>query len=161
MKIANGTVVYIHYTLTNDAGQIMDSSEGTDPLAYIQGMGNVIPGLERALDGCVTGDKFSVSIDPEDAYGTFDEALIHSVPRSAFGDIEAIEAGMRFQTRAPDGGMMVLTVSQVANDLVTLDGNHPLAGQRLTFAVEVTAVRAATPTEIEHGHVHDGDDHHH
>jgi len=160
MEITTNVVVHIHYTLTDKAGDVLDSSVGNEPLVYIQGMGNIIPGLEQALSGKQAGDRFTVTIAPEDAYGARDEGLILTVPRDAFEGVDDIQPGMRFQTRT-EQGMQVFTVAEVAADQVVIDGNHPLAGEPLTFDVEVTNVREATAEELDHGHVHGAGGHQH
>ncbi|HET6470226.1 MAG TPA: peptidylprolyl isomerase [Pseudomonadales bacterium] len=161
MQIADDRVVSIHYTLTNDAGETIDSSAGGDPLAYLHGHGNLIDGLESQLRGRVAGDKLDVRVAPRDGYGETDPALVQQVPRSAFGDVSDLRVGMRFQTQSPRGGPQVVVVTAVADDVVHVDGNHPLAGQYLNFAVEVTEVRAASKEELQHGHVHGAGGHHH
>lgn len=162
MKIADHCVVSIHYTLTDDEGDEIDSSTGQEPLAYLHGAGNVIAGLEDALTGRVVGDHFQVVIQPEDGYGEFDEELVQSIPRGAFEGIQEIEPGMQFQTEDDDGEQMMVTVQEVTEDEVVIDGNHPLAGVVLHFDVTVTDVRPATAEEIDHGHAHGaGGQHHH
>ena len=160
MKIAHEKVVSIHYTLTNKDGTVLDSSSGSDPLAYLHGFGNIIPGLENALEGKATGDKLSVTVEPEQGYGARDERLVQAVPRSAFKGVEELSPGMQFQAQGPQGTRLVV-VTQVADDEVTVDANHPLAGQTLHFDVEVSEVRDATAEELEHGHVHGPGGHHH
>ena len=160
MKIAHEKVVSIHYTLTNQEGTVLDSSSGSEPLAYLHGFGNIIPGLENALEGKETGEKLSVTVEPEQGYGARDEQLVQAVPRSAFKGVEELAPGMQFQAQGPQGTRLVV-VTQVAHDVVTVDANHPLAGQTLHFEVEVSEVRAATAEEIEHGHVHGPHGHHH
>ena len=160
MKIAHEKVVSIHYTLTNQEGTVLDSSSGSEPLAYLHGFGNIIPGLENALEGKETGEKLSVTVEPEQGYGARDEHLVQAVPRSAFKGVEELAPGMQFQAQGPQGTRLVV-VTQVAQDVVTVDANHPLAGQTLHFEVEVSEVRAATAEEIEHGHVHGPHGHHH
>jgi FKBP-type peptidyl-prolyl cis-trans isomerase SlyD len=160
MKIAHEKVVSIHYTLTNKEGTVLDSSSGSDPLAYLHGFGNIIPGLENALEGKATGDKLSVTVEPEQGYGARDERLVQAVPRSAFKGVEELSPGMQFQAQGPQGTRLVV-VTQVADDEVTVDANHPLAGQTLHFDVEVSEVRDATAEELEHGHVHGPGGHHH
>jgi FKBP-type peptidyl-prolyl cis-trans isomerase SlyD len=160
MQISAQKVVQIHYTLTNDDGDVLDSSEGQEPLAYIHGQGNIIPGLEDALDGKSVGDKFSVSIAPEEGYGARDEHLIQAVPKSAFEGVDQIEPGMQFHAEAHDGAQLV-TVLEVRDDEVILDGNHPMAGITLNFDVEVSDIRDATAEELDHGHVHGAGGHHH
>ncbi len=160
MLISSHKVVHLHYTLTNESGEVLDTSRGDEPLAYIHGMGNIISGLEEALTGHVAGDRFQVSVPPEEAYGIRDDALIQVVPRSAFPGVNEIRPGMQFRAESPDGVQLV-TVMEVDGDEVTLDGNHPMAGLTLNFDVEVTAVRDATDHEIDHGHVHGPGGHHH
>jgi FKBP-type peptidyl-prolyl cis-trans isomerase SlyD len=160
MQVTQDSVVAIHYTLRNDAGEIIDSSSSGDPLVYMHGNGNLIPGLERELDGKKASDKLNVRIAPEDAYGVMDESLIQKVPRSAFGSQAQIAVGMQFQTQSNHGAQTV-TVTKVADDFITVDGNHPLAGQFLNFDVEVIEVRAASEEEMAHGHVHGPGGHHH
>jgi len=160
MQIANNKVVSIHYKLTNDDGDILDSSEGQEPLAYLHGLGNIIPGLENALNGRAVGDKFSVTVAPADGYGERDNEMVQSVPKSAFQGVDQILPGMQFQAQSPEG-MQLVTVIDVDGDEVILDGNHPMAGITLTFDVEVTEIRDATDEELEHGHVHGPGGHHH
>jgi FKBP-type peptidyl-prolyl cis-trans isomerase SlyD len=156
MEINKNKVASIHYTLRDDEGTVIDSSEGRDPLLYLHGAGNLIPGMEESLEGKSKGEKFNIKIDPEKGYGEKDENLIQKVPRSAFGDQE-VKPGMRFSTN--QGG--VVTVTDVGLESVTVDGNHPLAGVLLNFDVEVVEVRNATQEEISHGHVHGAGGHHH
>jgi FKBP-type peptidyl-prolyl cis-trans isomerase SlyD len=160
MQIANNKVVSIHYKLTNDDGDILDSSEGQEPLAYLHGLGNIIPGLESALIGRAVGDKFSVTVAPADGYGERDNEMVQSVPKSSFQGVDQIVPGMQFQAQSPEG-MQLVTVIDVDGDEVILDGNHPMAGITLTFDVEVTEIRDATAEELEHGHVHGPGGHHH
>lgn len=160
MQIANDKVVSIHYTLTNDDGETLDSSAGQEPLTYLHGGGNIISGLENALAGRIVGDKFQVSIPPADGYGEHDNDMIQSVPKSAFEGVDEILPGMQFQAQTPEG-MQLVSVIDVEGDQVILDGNHPMAGLTLNFAVEVTEIRDATDEELAHGHVHGPGGHHH
>lgn len=155
MQIAQNSVVAFHYTLTNDSGEVLDSSEGREPLTYLHGGGNIIPGLEKELEGRSAGDKLNVNVSPEDGYGEVQEQLMQEVPRDAFQGVESVEPGMQFQAQT-EGGPLMVTVKKVDGDTVVVDGNHPLAGQQLTFDVEIAEVREASAEEIEHGHVHDG-----
>jgi FKBP-type peptidyl-prolyl cis-trans isomerase SlyD len=159
MQIAQDAVVSIHYTLTDDKGEKLDSSDGT-PLAYLHGNGNLIPGLERELEGKSAGDKLIVKIAAADAYGEYDKALVQRVPRRALKGIGDLRVGMQLHTQSPDG-VRAVTVTQIVGDMVTVDGNHPLAGQNLNFEVEITDVREATEEELSHGHVHGPGGHHH
>src|SRR5262249_50646633 len=160
MSIAQDQVVSIHYTLKNDAGDVLDSSANGEPLTYLHGHGNLIPGLERELTGKNVGDKLAVTIAPADGYGDYDKALVQRVPRRALKGIQSVRVGMQLQAQTEDGARTV-TVTQLTGDLVTLDGNHPLAGQNLNFEVEVKDVRDATAEELAHGHVHGPGGHHH
>lgn len=161
MQIADKAVVAIDYTLRNDEGDVLDSSEGAQPLAYLHGAANIIPGLEQALLGKKAGDELEVSVEPEDAYGEFSLELVATLERSMFEGVEELLPGMQFHASAPDGGMQVVTVRDVDGDQVTVDGNHPLAGQRLHFKVKVVSVREATAEELDHGHAHGEGGHHH
>ncbi len=160
MKISQDKVVVMHYTLRNDAGVVLDSSAGGEPLAYLQGNGNIIPGLESALEGRTAGEKLSVSIQPADGYGVREEKLVQAVPRAAFKGVDQIAPGMQFHAQGPEGARLV-TVTKVDKDTVTVDANHPLAGQTLHFEVEIAEVREASSEELEHGHVHGAGGHHH
>ena len=159
MKIQDKNVVNIKYTLTDNDKNIIDKSEDGN-FSFLIGAGNIIPGLESALIDKVAGDSFGVSINPADAYGEYNDALIHKVPRTQFPPEMDIEAGMQFQGQTPDGQMTVVKVKEVKGDDVMVDNNHPLAGVQLHFAVEITGVREASKTELEHGHVHDSNEHH-
>ena len=160
MSISADQVVSIHYTLRDDAGEIIDRSAEGEPLSYLHGHGNLIPGLERELTGRKPGDRLQVKIAPGDGYGEYDQGLVQRVPRRALKGIADVRVGMRLQANTPQGTRAV-TVTQVAGDMVTLDGNHPLAGKNLNFEVEVAAVRPATAEELAHGHVHGAGGHHH
>jgi FKBP-type peptidyl-prolyl cis-trans isomerase SlyD len=160
VEIAVDRVVTIHYTLKDDNGAVLDSSAGGEPLAYIQGHGNLVSGLEKALEGKQDGDTLAVSVAPADGYGIRDEALIQRVPKRSLQGSGQIKKGMQFQART-DGGMRTFTVTAVIGDMVTLDGNHPLADQTLHFDIEIVGVREATTEELEHGHVHGAGGHHH
>ncbi len=153
MQIADNVVASINYTLKNANGEVIDSSAGGEPLSYIQGVGNLIPGLEKELAGKQAGDSLQVTVAPEDGYGPLQDALIQTVPKEAFDGVEEISVGMRFQAQTAEGGVSVV-VTEVSGDQVTVDGNHPLAGQDLFFDVEIVEVRAATEEEQSHGHVH-------
>ena len=161
MNVAQDKVVLIHYTLKNDEGAVIDSSSGGQPLAYIHGQGNIIPGLEKALEGKTTGDKVNVKVDPAEGYGVRDDSLVQQVPRRAFGGVSNIQPGMQFHAQTSQGHTRVVTVTGIKGDMVTVDGNHPLAGENLNFDVEITEVRDATEEELAHGHVHGPGGHHH
>jgi FKBP-type peptidyl-prolyl cis-trans isomerase SlyD len=160
MQVAANKVVSIHYTLTNDSGETLDSSAGNEPLAYIHGTGNLIPGLEKALEGKQPGDKLKVHVNPEDGYGMRDDAMIQAVPRRMFKGMGDLKVGMRLQAQS-EHGVRVVRITHVAGDMVTVDGNHELAGVPLNFDVEITDVRDPSSEEMEHGHVHGPGGHHH
>jgi FKBP-type peptidyl-prolyl cis-trans isomerase SlyD len=160
MSITRDQVVSIHYTLRDDAGEVIDRSAEGEPLAYLHGRGQLIPGLERELTGRSAGDRLQVKIAPAEGYGEYDRELVQQVPRRALKGIGDVRVGMRLQAQTPEGARAV-TITQLSGDMVTLDGNHPLAGKNLNFDVEVAAVRAATEEELTHGHVHGAGGHHH
>ncbi|MEY4575348.1 MAG: hypothetical protein RL701_51 [Pseudomonadota bacterium] len=160
MRIADEMAVLIHYKVANAAGEVLDSSEGDEPLAYIHGQGDLVSGLEKALLGKAAGDHVQVVVAPAEGYGEHEAAKIQTVPRDAFDADAELEPGMRFQAESEDGDVMV-TITSVADDEVTVDANHPLAGQTLHFDVEVISVRACTAEEREHGHIHGPGGHHH
>ena len=160
MEITADRVVTIHYTLKDDSGTVLDSSAGGEPLAYIQGHGNLVSGLEKALEGKPEGSKLQVVVPPAEGYGTRDEKLIQRVAKRSLQGAGDIKKGMQFQARTEDG-MRLFTVTGVVADMVTLDGNHPLADQTLHFDIDVVGVREATTEELEHGHVHGAGGHHH
>ena len=157
--IANNNVVSFHYTLTNAEGETLDQSQG-EPLAYLHGAGNIIPGLEKALEGKTVGDKFTVTIPAAEGYGEYNPDLVQEVPAQMFQGVENIEAGMQFQAQTDDG-VQIVTVKAIEGDNIIVDANFPLAGQDLTFEVEIAEVRDASPEELEHGHVHGAGGHHH
>lgn len=156
MTVTKDSVVSIHYTLRDNDGNILDSSTGRDPLNYIHGRGNLIVGMEEGIEGKSNGDQFNLKISPEKGYGLKNDQLVQKVPLKSFGD-QKVEAGMQFNTQKGQ----VVTVTEVAKDSVTVDGNHPLAGVALNFEVKVVDVRKATQEEIDHGHVHGPGGHHH
>ena len=160
MKIAKDAVVAISYTLKNTEGEVLDKSEEGAPLHYLQGAKNIIVGLEQELEGKSAGDEISVDIASDLAYGPRVDALEQQVPATAFGEIEDIQLGMRFQAETEQGPVMVV-VTNIEGDTVTVDGNHPLAGQNLHFDVRVDSVREASAEELEHGHVHGPGGHQH
>jgi len=160
MNIGAEKVVLINYTVTDNNGNLIDTSEGGEPLAYLHGYGNIIPGLEKALEGMKAGDKFTVEISPSEGYGEHRPEMIQTLPRSAFHGIDEVEVGMVFHAEGPQGPVEV-TVTAVGDQGVTIDGNHPLAGRILKFEGSVVEVRDASAEEIAHGHAHHGDHHHH
>ena len=153
LMIGDKSVVTIHYTLTDDAGEVLDNSRDSDPMVYLHGASNIIPGLEKELTGKTTGATLKVTVSPEEGYGEHSSEAIQKVPRSAFEGVEDIQPGMQFQTEGPQG-VQVIIVAEVSENEVTIDANHPLAGKTLHFDVSVEAVRDATPEELDHGHAH-------
>jgi FKBP-type peptidyl-prolyl cis-trans isomerase SlyD len=155
MQVAKNRVVSIDYTLTGEDGNVLDTSKGDEPLAYVHGTGTIVTGLEDALEGKGPKDHVSVTVSPEQGYGVRDDAVVFTVPRSQFRGVDELEVGMEFEVQGDGEGQVVTVVAMDENE-VTVDGNHPLAGMTLHFDVDVVDVREATPDEIEHGHVHDG-----
>ncbi len=154
MNIEKDRVVSFHYKLTNDAGEVIDSSEGQAPLSYLHGHNGIIPGLEKALEGKAAGDSLQVTVQPEEAYGEVDPAMIQTIPRAAVAGIDNLQPGMTLQADDGAGHVHHVVVREVNEDTVVIDANHPLAGQVLHFDVTVDSVREATPEEIAHGHAH-------
>lgn len=161
MNIEKNTVVSADFELFDREGRLIDSSEANGPLVYLHGAEQLLPALEEALQGHAMGDELSVELTPEQAFGERVEALVDRAPRANFPGVEDIESGMRFQTEMEDGSQMVVTVTDVDDEWVTVDGNHELAGMDLRFELKVADVRNATDEEIAHGHVHGPDGHHH
>lgn len=159
MQVADNMAVSIHYTLTNDEGEVLDSSIGDEALVYLHGAGNIISGLEKALHGKAVGDKFNVRLAPEDAYGEKHDDMVQVIPRQMFDGIDEVEVGMQFHADV-SSGPGVVTVVKVDGDDITIDGNHPMAGMALTFDVEVMDIRPATAEEASHGHIHGAGCHH-
>jgi FKBP-type peptidyl-prolyl cis-trans isomerase SlyD len=155
MQISEGTVVSMDYSLKNDEGTVLDQSQPDQPLVYLHGHRNIIPGLEAAIEGKASGDTVEVRVEPTDGYGEPNPALEQVVPRDRFQGVESLEVGMQFQANTEQGPVSV-RVTKVDDDDVTVDGNHPLAGQHLNFDVKILEVRAGTEEEIAHGHIHQG-----
>lgn len=160
MQIESQKVVTLHYTLTDEQGTVIDQSEDGS-FVYMHGSNGIIPGLENALTGKKAGDELSVSVAPEDAYGERSDAMLQQVPKSMFEDQSQVEVGMQFHAQGPNGETLIVTVTEVSEENVTVDGNHPLAGVQLNFDVKVIDVRDATAEEVSHGHVHGPGGHHH
>ncbi len=161
MKVGKDKVVLMHYTLKNDAGEVIDSSDGADPLPFLQGHGNIIPGLESALEGSKVGDKLDVSIKPEEGYGERMKDAIQEIPSSALQGVDEVKVGMQLQSQDKDGNAFLVSVTKIEDDKITVDGNHPLAGQTLHFSVSIESVRKAEAEELSHGHVHADGQHNH
>lgn len=161
MQVSKDKVVSIDYTLKDDAGQVLDSSTGRAPLPYLHGAGNIIPGLEAALEGKTKGERVQVSIAPADGYGERDEQMVQEVPRQQLAQIPNLQAGMQLAAQTPDGGRRIVTIVHVDDNVVRIDANHPMAGRTLHFDVTISDLRDATQDEIAHGHAHGPDGHHH
>jgi FKBP-type peptidyl-prolyl cis-trans isomerase SlyD len=161
MLIADKKVVSLNYTLRNKAGQVLDSSEGQDPLEYLHGASQIVPGLERELTGLKTGDTKDVVVAPEEGYGSHDPQGVFAVPRNAFPADAQLEVGQTFLGEDDEGQSVPVRVLSVGLEEITVDANHPLAGETLYFHVDVVAVRDATAEELQHGHVHGPDGEHH
>lgn len=153
MKIQNNSVVSIHFGVAEVDGHALDSTENGAPLEYIQGSHYLVPGLEAELEGKEVGDKFDIKLEAEQAYGLFQEELVQQVPRSLFEGVDEIEVGMSFMAETEQGPRTV-EVTEVTEDAVSIDANHPLAGMALQFVGEVVGIRAATAEELAHGHIH-------
>ena len=161
MHISRNKVVRFDYTLTDDSAKVLDSSAEGEPLTYLHGNGNIIPGLESALEGKRAGESLKVHVAAAEAYGERDDDLVQSVPREMFEDSDSIQVGMQFQSGDPDGNTRVVTVVSTDAGSITVDGNHPLAGVPLNFAVTIVEVRDASAEELAHGHVHGPGGHQH
>lgn len=159
--ISKGKIVSIHYTLRGDDGEVIDSSEGSTPLDYLHGAGNIVPGLEKGLDGHVVGEKLEVKVAPAEGYGVHDPRGVQRVPRQAFPEDVDLEPGMQFGAEDPQGDSTTVWIVKVEDEQVVIDMNHPLAGKTLHFAISIAAVRDATQEETAHGHPHGPHGHHH
>jgi FKBP-type peptidyl-prolyl cis-trans isomerase SlyD len=161
VMIKKKSVVSLNYTLKNGDGQELDTATSEKPFLYLHGYGQIVPGLENALEGLTIGDKKEVTVTPEEGYGQVDAGLRMKVNRSNFPKDADIKQGMQFMGEIAEGQKVVFTVHEVDGDEVKVDGNHPLAGQTLNFSVEVVAIREATEEELSHGHVHGEGGHQH
>jgi len=158
MKVAKNTVVSIAYTLKDTEGNILDTAEESSPLVYLHGCGNLIVGMERAIDDRAVGESFEITIPPDEAYGTFDDELVWELDKSQFEGVGDFEVGSQFLLEMDDQQILVEIV-EIQDEFVIVDGNHELADETLEFEVKVVDVRDATPEEIEHGHVHGPEGH--
>lgn len=152
--IADGMVVSVHYTLKTEDGEVIDSSEGEDPLMYLHGAGNIVPGLERQLEGRNVGDRVQAVVAPEEGYGDHSGDEPQMVPRKSFPEDADLYEGLEVMAQGQQGEMFPMWIVGVTDDHVLVDENHPLAGVTLYFDVEIAAVRAATKEELTHGHPH-------
>jgi len=160
-KIGDKRVVTLHYTLKTAKGEVVDSSQGSDPLTYLHGVGEMVPGFEKNLAGKRAGEKLSFVVQAAEGYGERKGKGPQKVPRAAFEGIGEIEVGMALDTEGDDGRSQTVWIAAIDDSYVTIDINHPLAGQALHFDVEVLAVRKATADEVKHGHAHGAHGHHH
>jgi FKBP-type peptidyl-prolyl cis-trans isomerase SlyD len=160
MNIQDQKVVDFHYTLTNENGETVESSRGRDPMSYLHGAGNIIPGLEKAMAGHVAGDQFEVIVPPEEGYGERREANVQRIPIKRLGNMPRPRPGQILGLQTQQGPVQV-TVLKVGKFNIDVDANHPLSGQVLNFAVEIVGVRDATEEEVSHGHAHGPGGHEH
>ncbi len=160
MQVDKHKVVTIDYTLTDNEGNVLDQSRNGE-FAYLHGADNIIPGLETALDGKETGEEVNVAVPPGEAYGEYNDALKQVVSKEMFPSQNDVEPGRQFHAQTPEGNPMIITVTDVSGDDVTIDANHPLAGRTLNFEVKVVDVREPSHEELEHGHVHGPGGHEH
>ena len=160
MKVAHDSVVSFHYTLKDEAGLVIDQSHG-EPMAYLHGHGQIVPGLERELTGRTTGEKLQVRVSPAEGYGEYDAERLQQVPRAAFSRIPDLRTGMSLQAQTQTGGHATVFVKEIGPEFVTVDGNHALAGKTLFFDIEIAEVRIASEEELSHQHVHGPGGHHH
>ncbi|MGC3997005.1 MAG: peptidylprolyl isomerase [Anaeromyxobacter sp.] len=160
MKIEKGSVVELDYSLHLGDGEVVDKSEPGDPLTYLHGEGQIVPGLESALEGLSPGEAKQVVVAPADGYGEKDDSGVQQVPRTAFPPGFQPQIGMQLFAEGPNGEEVPFTVSDIGLETITIDLNHPLAGKTLHFEVTVRGVRQATAEELEHGHAHGPDGHH-
>lgn len=160
MQITSGKVVSIDYTLTSDSGEVIDSSEGGQALVYLHGNGQIISGLEKELEGKAAGAELKVKVPPAEGYGLRDDKKLVEVPRKRIEGDEELKVGMQLQAGG-GGHVQVVTITKIEGDTVTIDTNHPLAGENLNFDVKVRDVRDATEEEVAHGHAHGPGGHHH
>lgn len=158
MQATKDCVVSIDYVLRDTEGEIIDQSTSGEPLSYLHGHDNIVPGLEQALEGHAEGDEVKATVPPEQGYGHHRDDLIQTVKRDQFEGVESLGPGMSFHAESNEGPLIV-TVTDVDGDDVTIDANPPLAGKTLDFTVNIAAIRQANDNELEHGHVHDDDSH--
>ena len=156
MTVKKDAVVEMHYTLKNDAGDVIDSSVGKQPMPFMHGRGHIISGLEKAVEGMKVGESCDVSLAPADAYGAYDEAAIQEIPMEALKGIDKLEVGMDLQSQDQQGSPVTVRVLKINKESITINANHPLAGETLHFNLSIESIREATEEELSHGHVHSG-----
>ena len=160
-KVQNGLVVGIVYKVKLEDGEVVDESEPGDPLYYLHGAENIVPGLEKALVGLAVNESKTVKVTPEEGYGEYDEEATEELERDMFPADMELEPGLMLTLEDDEGNLMDAVITDIADEIVTLDFNHPLAGETLFFEVKVVEIREATPEEREHGHPHMPGMHHH
>lgn len=156
LMVGNEMVVSIHYTLKNKGGEVVDTSSGSEPLMYLHGHSQIVPGLENALTGKVKGDKLSVVVAPKDGYGDRREDLVITMPKGNGKLPDGVGIGDMLELQSQDGFRVPARILEIKEDVIIVDANHPLAGEDLYFDIELTDVRVATQQELDHGHAHDG-----
>lgn len=156
LKIAKNNVVGFHYTLTGDDGKVLDSSIGAQPLEYLHGHSQIVPGLENALSNQENGTKLTVKVSAKDGYGEYNPELLITLPKDQFKKQKNFEIGTVFELDDGQGNAFLVSVKEIKGQEVVVDANHPMAGQNLNFDVEVVSIREATAEELQHGHVHNG-----
>jgi len=161
MAIGINKVVTLNFTLTDQHGNILDSTEGEQPFSFLSGHQNILPKLESEIDTMLIGSKRTITINAADAYGEYNEDIVQVVGKDEFPPEFLLEVGMQYIASAPDGTKMPFTITEVNDEDVTIDFNHPLAGKDLNFDIELLNVRDATSEEIAHGHVHGAGGHYH
>jgi FKBP-type peptidyl-prolyl cis-trans isomerase SlyD len=159
--VGKDLVVTFHYTLKNEAGEVLDSSAGAEPLSYLHGYKNIVPGLENALVGKAVGAKFNVTVEPGEGYGEREDEMVIQIPKAEWTLPEHVGAGEVIELQSPEGHVVPAMIVEIGNEFVVVDANHPLAGEKLFFEVELTSIRGATKEELQHGHVHGEGGHHH
>jgi FKBP-type peptidyl-prolyl cis-trans isomerase SlyD len=159
--VGKDLVVTFHYTLKNESGEVLDSSAGAEPLSYLHGYKNIVPGLENALVGQAIGAKFNVTVEPSEGYGEREDEMIIQIPKAEWTLPDHVEAGEVIELQSPEGHVVPAMIVEIGSEFVVVDANHPLAGEKLFFEVELTEIRDATKEELDHGHVHGEGGHHH
>ncbi len=161
MAIAPNKVVTMNFTLKDDEGNILDTTESDGPFSYLSGNNMVLPKLEEAVSGMLIGTKKNIKLTAADGYGNYNEQIVQVVGRENFPQDFELEVGMSYMASSPEGAQMPFVITEVRDEDVTIDFNHPLAGKNLNFDIELLDVREATAEELSHGHVHGPDGHHH
>ncbi|WXU00867.1 MAG: FKBP-type peptidyl-prolyl cis-trans isomerase SlyD [Catillopecten margaritatus gill symbiont] len=154
MVVKQDMVVEMHYTIKNDAGDVLDTSKDQEPMPFLQGHGNIVPGLEKAIEGLKVGESCNVSVEAKDAYGEYHDEGVQEIPMEALQGVPDLKVGMELQSQDENGNPFIVVVKEIGSDVVTVDANHPLAGQTLHFDVSIENVREATKEELDHGHIH-------